>query len=332
MDNHSNKAFRQTYVCRINHVIDFIKDNIDQELSLDELSKIANFSKYYFHRIFKAITGETLGSYVGRVRIEKSAFCLTHKPHMSVTAIAYDCGFSSPATFSRAFKAQYDLTPSQWRDTPPAENSKISKVLSNTDQQHHNHSYAPNLIKVYIDPLTKQPKWKINMNDSQNIEVTVRLMNKLNIAYVRHHGSYQPDDRQLFQRLFAKLMSWAIPRSLFNPPTTKAMTVYSSGHPDSTKAENLAVDACITIPEGTAGEGKVGIRSIPAGQYAVVALNEATLQECAQAWDTLFNQWLPDSGYQPGEGDYYCSHLNDPEQHPRQLHDVEMYLPVKPLV
>jgi len=43
------------------------------------------------------------------------------------------------------------------------------------------------------------------------------------------------------------------------------------------------------------------------------------------------NHWLPQSGFQPGDGGYYCQHLNDPEQHPHKLHKVDLYLPVKPL-
>lgn len=55
------------------------------------------------------------------------------------------------------------------------------------------------------------------------------------------------------------------------------------------------------------------------------------MEECGEAWNALFNVWLPNSGYQPSEGAYYINHLNDPEQHPKKLNTVEMYLPVKPL-
>jgi AraC family transcriptional regulator len=93
----------------------------------------------------------------------------------------------------------------------------------------------------------------------------------------------------------------------------------------------LSVDVAISIDKQIAVEGDVGKRVIPAGQYAVISLIEATMEECSEAWNTLFNIWLPSSGYQPSEGAYYINHLNDPEQHPKKLNTVEMYLPVKPL-
>lgn len=73
------------------------------------------------------------------------------------------------------------------------------------------------------------------------------------------------------------------------------------------------------------------MRIIPAGQFAVVKLSDVTMAECSEALEEIFHHWLPESGYQPGDGGYYCNHLNDPEQHPQKLHNVEMYLPVRPL-
>ena len=74
----SDESLR-VYTRRINRVIDHIRTNLADDLSLDRLSNVANFSKYYFHRIFKAVTGENVNAFVGRLRIEKSAFMLLYK-------------------------------------------------------------------------------------------------------------------------------------------------------------------------------------------------------------------------------------------------------------
>lgn len=169
------------------------------------------------------------------------------------------------------------------------------------------------------------------MTEGKQIEVEVRKMEAFNVAYLRHRGAYQPHDKELFQGLFKRLLEWATPKGLFNPPSTKALTVYSSGHPDTTEPENLSVDVCISVSDNVRASGEVGVREIPGGDYAVVSMNESTIEECGTAWQHLFENWLPESGYQPGEGAYYIQHLNDPEQHPEKLHSVEMYLPVMPL-
>ena len=91
MSNFQGKKARAEYISRINRVADYIKCNFDSELSLEKLSNVAAFSKYYFHRIFKSISGESLNSFVSRVRLEKSAFLLEYNRSNSITSIAYDC-------------------------------------------------------------------------------------------------------------------------------------------------------------------------------------------------------------------------------------------------
>lgn len=321
MEELSCKESKNIYIARINRVIDYIKSNLDGDLSLEKLSSIANFSKFYFHRIFKSVTGENLNSCVGRMRIERSAFMLIYNPGLSITSIAFDSGFSSPSVYSREFKAHYKLSPSQWRQE---KNSKICKVNRNICKE-------PQDPEIYIEFSKHKPSWGMKMQNQNLLKVDVRSMPEIPIAYIRHHGGYNPLDTQLFQSLFSRLISWAVPRNLFNPPLTKAMTIFSSGHPDTTAPDHLSVDVAISIEKQIAVDGEVGKRVVPGGQYAVLSLVDASMEDCGEAWNNLFNVWLPSSGYQPGEGAYYINHLNDPEQHPQKLHTIEMYLPVKPL-
>lgn len=169
------------------------------------------------------------------------------------------------------------------------------------------------------------------MQSKVHHDVDVRKMEAIKIAYIRHRGHYDPTDKTLFQGLFKQLLAWAMPLGIFNPPETKAMTVFSSGHPEVTEPDNLCVDVAISIQEAHSTDHAVNVRTIPAGDYAVIHLKDATVNESAAAWDFLFKTWLPQSGYEPGDGAYYINHLNDPEQHPQQLHHLEMFLPVKPL-
>lgn len=322
--NDSNKRSRSEYDLRINRVQDYVKKNLDSDLSLDVLAKVGCFSKFYFSRVFQAIAGESLNSFVNRNRVEASAFRLLNNKSKSITEIAYEYGFTSPSVYSRAFRNRYQISPSEWRLRGSIKKSNICKVQSKQSKEIFN-------AYLYIDSRTKQPKWRMHMNTGKQIEVEVRAMDAFNVVYVRHRGMYRPDDKILFQSLFKRLLEWAAPKGLFNPPSTKALTVYSSGHPDTTEPEHLSVDVCMSVSGDVKASGEVGIREIPAGNYAVVELKDATIEECGDAWRQLFEGWLPESGYQPGKGAYYIHHLNDPEQHPEKLHSVEMYLPVMPL-
>src|ERR1700693_5184681 len=116
------------YAQRINRVIDYLRGNLDRQVKLEELDKVACFSEFHFHRIFGAVAGETLNSFTNRLRLEKAARLLRYADH-GWTDIALDCGFSSSPTFSRAFRSDYDTSPSWFRKSGEIKNRKICKEL-----------------------------------------------------------------------------------------------------------------------------------------------------------------------------------------------------------
>ena len=94
----------------VEKTITFIKNNLTAELSLEALASEVKFSPVYFHRLFKASTGKTLRCYVEEQRIKKAVDLLV-STDLSLTEIAYECGFSSQSYFSCAFKKRMGLTP-----------------------------------------------------------------------------------------------------------------------------------------------------------------------------------------------------------------------------
>src|SRR5687768_9925011 len=102
-------AQENVYIQRINAVIGYVRENLNDDLSLDTLARVAGFSPFHFHRLFKSITGETINEIVIRLRLERAVMLLRSTPNLSVTQAAFDCGFKSAPVFSRAFKKQYEL-------------------------------------------------------------------------------------------------------------------------------------------------------------------------------------------------------------------------------
>src|SRR5437773_5413091 len=116
------------YSRRIDRVIDYLRENLHRPVKLGELAHVACFSEFHFHRIFGAVSGETLNNFTNRLRLEKSARLLRYSDQ-SLTDIALDCGFSSSAAFSRAFRYGYDNSHSQFRKSGEIKKSKICKEL-----------------------------------------------------------------------------------------------------------------------------------------------------------------------------------------------------------
>jgi len=100
--NDSRKGYlREEYISRINRVLDYVETHIDEDLTLEDLARVASFSPFYFHRIFGAMVGETLNAFVQRIRVEKAASKLISNPKKLVTEIALDCGFSGSTSCLR---------------------------------------------------------------------------------------------------------------------------------------------------------------------------------------------------------------------------------------
>ena len=92
---------KDDYLQSIYKVIYYIEQNYNDDLTLEELSKVASFSKYHFHRIFKSIIGENLSEYIKRVRL--SSTTLKFKTDKKITQIALDSGYETNSSFSKAF-------------------------------------------------------------------------------------------------------------------------------------------------------------------------------------------------------------------------------------
>ena len=299
------------YYFRINKSIDYIKKNLDEELTLDKLSSISNFSKFHFHRIFKSVTGLTMNEFIKNARIERAFFFLMNNHSKSISEISVDCGFSSISVFSRSFRKSENITPSEWRSK--YKNSKICITNSNIGQSQ---------TKI-VDYLALKLN-NVKMSDVIKLDFEIKDLKELNVIYVRNLNIHKHDS-ETFGKMFEQLFTWAIPRNLVNFPQTKALTVYKS---ISNEFGMLQADVCITVPASTIGEGIIGTTKISGGMYAIFH-KEAPMTECLKTWKYIYDTWFEENGYQPDNRNFFLSHLNDPKTHPENLHIIDIYIPIK---
>ena len=104
----------QDYCEQIDGVKKYIHDHIDEPLTREVLADVAGYSIPHFHRIFTGQLGENIASYVRRVRLERAGRKL-RMGAVDITQVALAAGYDTHTSFSRAFKQQYGLSPSQFR-------------------------------------------------------------------------------------------------------------------------------------------------------------------------------------------------------------------------
>jgi AraC family transcriptional regulator len=305
------------YRARINRVLDHIQDHLDDDLPLGELAQVAHLSPYHFHRIFRALTGEPVGQFVRRLRLERAARHLCDDPERPVTTVALDAGFATSAAFAKAFRDRFGMSASAWRASGDRKNGQAMRKVG----------HAPARVEAYFGDGATTPKWRVLMNDiALETQVEVRTLPERTVAYVRHTGPYQ-GNAELFGRLFGQLAAWAGPRGLLGSGA-QFLSVYHDD-PAVTDDDKLRVICGCVVPADTEVGGEIGKTQLAGGAYAVGRF-ELSPDQYAAAWDALYGQWLPSSGYQADDRPAFEQYLNDPESHPEKKHIVEICIPVRP--
>jgi len=98
----------------VNQSIDYIMRHLDEEISVEDVADHCHFSKYYFSRVFKEKTGESIYAFIKRLKMEQSAVRLKLEKDKSITDIGFDYGYS-PSNYCSAFKKHHNISPAEFR-------------------------------------------------------------------------------------------------------------------------------------------------------------------------------------------------------------------------
>jgi AraC family transcriptional regulator len=208
---------------RLLRVLDHIHDNPAGDLSLDALSDIAAMSRFHWHRVFRAMTGETLAQAVRRIRMQRASYLLamTDQP---LAEIAASVGMDNLASFNRCFAEHFLMSPAAFRK------------------------------RGELRPFVRTP---LNRRDPMH-PVSIRSEAPIRLAALPHKGAYHEIARA-FQRLSALMAS----RDLFrrsgrmiaafydDPQSTAEPDLRSHAGFELTKAADLSAPLeDVTLPGG----------------------------------------------------------------------------------
>lgn len=294
---------RRVYLSRINKVQDYIEKHLEDELCIQQLAGIASFSEYHFQRIYRQLTGESLYSFIKRLRLEKAVFLLRTDHNRSILDIALSVGFSNQASFAKALKERYGISASALRAMKEQEMSKLIREMSRNG---------------------KVSDERMRYNEPK--EVNIKTINPVRVLYLRHTGAYKGDG-ELFQSLFDRLYHYAEHKGLIHSGT-EWYALYHD-YSDLTEEDRLRVSIAMSVREDVSGQGEFGCNEIAGGRYAVGRFLLES-KEYQGAWNYMISKWLPESGYMPDDRlcfEYYPT--ENGEENGRRV--VEIFIPVIPL-
>ena len=101
---------------RMNDCIQYIEDNLEGEIEMEELARLSLNSKFHFQRLFSLVTGFTVAEYIRRRRLTLAAQELNHA-NVKVIDVAFRYGYETPESFSKAFRKAHGVSPSHVRES-----------------------------------------------------------------------------------------------------------------------------------------------------------------------------------------------------------------------
>ncbi len=220
---------KEDYLKRVNTVVEYINNHLNEEMDLKKLAEISNFSEFHFHRIFKAFCHETLAGYIIRTRVETAALMLRYS-ELPIETIACNVGYEIPSSFSKSFNRFYGISPTEYR------NNKNHLSMKKT---------------------TSDPDLKLKAPKFTDLKAKTAI-------YIRLTGVYGDLD---FPGTFTKLWHFVKEQKLFSAGIEHIGVYYDD--PKVTESSKLRSDVCLVVHKPVQPKGEIEVREIPGGRYAV---------------------------------------------------------------
>jgi AraC family transcriptional regulator len=277
------------YHRRIARVIEAILVDPGAPHTVDSLASVAHLSPYHFHRIYRAMTGESIFETVQRVRLAQAAYRLTVASD-SVTTVAGKVGYDSPQAFSRAFRGLTGVTPSAFQSR------QKRLVTPGTEARHAVHGHATANVKA--NPASAEVPF-----------VELIELAPLDVLCLRHEGP-TATIRHTFRTLSRRFESSA------TSAQSHGTIGIISGDPEDERGDFRYLAGIIPAAPIEATGSLEAVR-IAGGLYATHRL-AGPFALIGPTFAALFGGWLPQSGYEPDDRpalEFYRNRAASDRQH-----------------
>jgi AraC family transcriptional regulator len=295
-------------IARVNRAIDFIVRDLGQPLNLHDVALAAGLSPYHFHRVFRALVGETLGDFTKRLRLERALHQMAHRGRRTLTEIALASGFASSSDFSRSFKQRYGLAPSAF--DLPAHRARQRAALQGLASD---------------DPAQRHRLARLPQGDNPDgFAAVLRRLPARSVAYLRVADSFRPG---AVADAAARLVAWADAGGVGEGQWLG----YMWDDPNVVALADCRYDVAVDL--GAAAHrvptrGEIGRFDFPAMQVAEVVVRGDIALEM-RAFDWLYGTWLPASGFVPADQPCFEAWIGRPFAHGIEHFELRVWLPVE---
>jgi AraC family transcriptional regulator len=286
---------RNAYAQRIDRVVERLQQAVAQggEVpDLAELATVAHLSPFHFHRVWRALTGESVGGTVARLRLLRALHLLAD-PQAVVGEVASAAGYATAQAFARAFRDATGASPSELR-------GQSERILAT------------------IARLEKPPRDEVATQAALQVEVV--SVEPFEVVALRNRGAFADLD-QAYGRLFV----WAAEAGLVEC-IIGLHGVPLADHRDVPPAD-LEFDCSIRLSAIADPPSPLRLARLGGGDYARLR-HVGSFVALEGLVDRVLAEWLPISGYALRDAPIHYNYHDDPEVVPEALLRTDIFVPV----
>lgn len=275
----------------IEKALRYIEAHLTQKLCLEDIAEAANYSPWHFHRLFFACYGITVGEYIRKRRMSEASreLAFSDRP---IKQIAAEYQFESQAAFSRSFKNFCGTSPGKMRQ-------QLKPILC-------------------FEAITKKPKKGEIMQQPKIIhQPGFRVIGKTCRSTMNNNTIPALWDE--FNKVCSKIPGAIEEGSAYGICYFEEITEMTNDTPFTYLAGIKVAN------DQAAGEGLV-TRDVPAADYAVFE-HHGSLETLGQTYDSIYSNWLPDSGYNRKDSDDF-ERYDERFQYGKPESVMEIWVPV----
>lgn len=278
------------YLDKIDRVVGYLNEQVGQSPTLQELADIAGVSPYHFHRLYRAITGETPFETLRRLRLTRAAIMLRDSGR-SITDAAFDAGYESSQAFSKAFRRETGFSATELR----RDRAKLDAV-----------------VRKLSDPPPRPAR--------SPLDVRLVSVDPFKVIASRHVGPQEE-----LSDAYGALFRWAASRNLV--PGLRGIYGVAVDDPRAVPEEECRFDCCFDFGPDASADGDCHAVVLGGGLYAVTR-HIGPYDGLGEKSDFLYGTWLPGSGYALRDVTGFNHYLTDPESVPPEQWETDVYVPV----
>ena len=282
----------QTYADRFQKVFEYIDQHLDEPISVGQLSEIAHFSVFHFHRQFTQYTGVPVYRYIQLMRLRRASYLLAFNRKEKVVDVALGVGFEAPESFARAFKNTFGQSPTEFREQPDWQEWHSKFTFQATEP-------------------------------AQAMEIEIVQSDAIRVAVLEHHG--HPD---LVSNTVARFIEWRKASGLSPIASSKTFGIVYND-PETVAPEEFRYDICGSVAAEIT-DNPQGVRNgwIPAGRCARVH-HHGSHAKLGPVVQHIYREWLPQSGEELRDFPVYFHFLNLLSSTPEHELETDVYLPLR---